>query len=241
MKKNSLIIFIIVMILLAGSLYSQNTYNVKLKFITSLDLNRWTILDDFDFTKGNKWEGSSTGNSTHEPMVTIKKMSLGAKFSATEGGRFLSEEYSKNSSCLGIKILYPEFYQASVFIRPNEGIVLNGKCKKIAVWLLGRGQNIDIEIVLLDYLGNNYYLPAGKIDHLGWKYFEVDIPVTVPQNFNSYPQQETLEFSGFIISNNPERYIDKIHKPIYIYIDHLESLMDRNRAKYPGVEITDDW
>jgi len=247
-KKNSIILFFLIIFSLSTGLNAQkqNVYDMKLKFITAINLRYWTVVDDFDFQKSNNWEfnykqGAGDPEDTSGKKVFLRKVEPGAKFSEVEGGRFLSEKYNISTSCLGAKIVFPEHYQTTFLVRPKESMLVNGLCRKISLWVLGRGKNIDLEIAVSDYLGKGYFLYAGKLDFIGWKYLEVEIPASIPQNFGSFPQQELIKFEGFLVTNNPSRFADEIYKPYYFYVDHLEALMDQNVEKFPGVEITDNW
>jgi len=221
----------------------------KLKFITPYDLQRWTIIDDFNFDKIKNWTLTSSDTKKVEklpvnvniPVVYLKKISPGVKFSAVEGGRFLTEQYKNNPYCLGVKVVFPRMAATSVFLKPDKPYQLNGYCKKISLWLLGRGRDVDFELVIKDYLGRLYYLYVTKLNYLGWRYFEINIPAEVPQNFNEYPQRETISIEGFLITNHPKKYTGEVYKPFYLYIDELEVLLDRNYKIYPGLEIKDNW
>ncbi len=230
------------------SLYAQgeDAGEKKLKFVTPMDLVRWTVLDDYSVL--DKWDLSATPEKKEDMKLGkayYKKTEPGVIFQHVLGGRFankyMTDKYGKNPSCLGIKILFPEFSREHVFIGPKESWKIDGVCKQICVWLLGRGNNIDLEIMLRDYLGRTYFLPVAKLDFLGWKYFEINIPFYIPQNFNIYPQRETIEIVGFLAANNPEQYSGKIVKPVYIYFDQFEALIDRFADYYPGLEVSDDW
>ncbi len=220
----------------------------KLKFITPLDLQRWTIIDDFNFDKVKNWKLSTDTKKVEKldlgnniPVIYYKKMQPGVKFSSVEGGRFLSVKYENNPYCLGVKVIFPRMISASVFLQPNEPYKLTGVAKKISLWLLGRGRDVDVEIVLKDFLNRLYYLPVANMNYLGWKYFEIDVPQDIPQNANEYPQRQLLDIMGFLVTNHPKRFAEDIYQPFYLYIDELEVLLDENINNYPGLEIKDNW
>lgn len=251
--KYAISIFAII-ILLCPIIYAQSAaqeyYNQSLKFNTPGDFQRWTVLDDFNFDKINNWDLSAPAQQNPQAQTTenqlvvlpiYKKITPGVIFSRIESGRFLRKEYENNLSCLGIKVNFPEQNKMDVILWPKETYKINGYCKKISLWLLGRGDNVDFKIVLKDYLNRLYYVPVTKMDFLGWKYFEVNAPSVIPQSFSPFPQKELIEITGFLVSNNPSPYADIIYKPFYLYIDQLEVLIDQYYESYAGVEITDGW
>lgn len=243
MRKKTLSIIIFLLFLCTYS-YSQVK---KLSFITVFDLQSWTLLDDFEFTKINNWELSTTTKEADLPKVDdnsaksyLKKVETSLAFGAMKGERFLTESYMNNKYCLGIKVLFPELHRVSSFVKPKENFKINGYCKKIALWLLGRGRDVDFNVVVKDYLNRMYTIPITKLNFTGWQYFEVNVPLKITQSFNTFPKR-TIEVAGFLLINNPSRYAEEVYQPFYVYVDGLEVLMDQNIDYYPGVEISDDW
>ncbi len=220
----------------------------KLRFITPYDLQRWTIIDDFNFNKVKNWKFSSDTKkiealdmNNNIPVIYYKKMQPGVKFSSVEGARFLGKKYDENPYCLGVKIVFPRMISTSVFLQPIAPYTLNGVCNKMSIWLLGRGRDVNIEIVLKDYLNRLYYLHIANLNYLGWKYWEIDVPENIPQNANQFPQKETLKIMGFLVTNHPKRFSENIYQPFYLYMDEFEVLLDSNIDDYPGLEIKDNW
>ncbi len=242
-KKISCFIFLL---MFSTSLYAQETGEKKLKFVTPLDMVKWTVLDDFSTL--DKWDLSAAPEKNEDMKsgkAYYKKTEPGVVFQHVVGERFTDkyqkDKYGKNPSCLGVKILFPEFSKEHVFIGPKESWKIDGVCKLIWVWLLGRGNNVDLEIILRDYLGRTYFLPVANLDFLGWKYSKIKVPYYIPQSFNVHPQRKTIEILGFFAANNPAQYADRVHEPIYIYIDQFEVMVDRFADYYPGLEIQDEW
>ncbi len=241
--KKLMVIFLILCI--TNTISAQLARNIKLKFITPLDFKRWTVIDNFNFDKINKWDLTEKSSAKKSPLavpVYFKKIEPGAKFIQLRGDeRFFTKEYLNNPACLGVKILFPELKQTIVTLLPKESYKIDGKCKKLALWLLGRGRNFDFGIVIKDYLNRLYYLEVAKLDFMGWRYFEKKIPPYIPQSYDIYPQRMTIEIVGFYVVNHPSRYADILYRPFYLYIDQLEGLIDKFTTQYPGIEILDNW
>lgn len=236
-------IILILAVFLTCNLFAQKAYYDSLRKQNAFDINFWNTLDDMNFGKINKWDLSKKTVEEGKPgvMKLFKKVEPGVPFRRVEGERFLYSEYDNNPACLGVKILFPEMISASVSLIPKETYKLDGYCKKIGFWILGRGRDVDLEIIIKDYLGKFYYLEAGKVDFLGWRYIEINIPPTIPQDFEAFPQKELLEFVGFVFTNNPKRYADELYQPFYVYIDQIEAYLDNYISVYPGIEIKDGW
>ncbi|MDD5065465.1 MAG: flagellar filament outer layer protein FlaA [bacterium] len=231
------------------SLAGQTDYqNIKLKFVTPLDYQRWVLVDDFEFSKINNWDLNASSQKSSEQKsestelkAYFKKTEPSLVFSSLKTGRFLMDNYKDNSSCLGVKVSFPELIRASVFLKAKQSYQMDGYCKKIALWVLGRGRNVDFELILKDYLGRNYPVFVSKLDFLGWKYCEVSIPSYIPQNYDLYPQRKVIELAGFQVTCIPSQFADEQHKTFYVYIDQVEALLDQYAKTYPGLEISDEW
>jgi len=237
-----LFIFLIVLSL-TDIANAQLARNIKLRFTTPLDLQRWTVVDDFNTVDNWELSSSTTSEKTGQGIpVYFRKVEPGVNFLSVSGEqRFFTDAYKNNPSCLGIKVVFPEMSSAIVTLSPKENYKIDGRCKKLAFWLLGRGRNVDFGIIIKDYLGRYYYLDVTKLNFIGWKYFKIDIPIYIPQSFDIYPQRMTIEIAGFYVINHPTQYADTLYKPFYLYIDQLDAMVDRFTKQYPGIEIRDDW
>jgi len=243
MKRFLMILFFTICIINLGN--SQVARNLNLKFMTPLDFERWTIIDDFNFDKIQNWNLTEKAESTTQQVgvpLFFKKITPGVKFLSVRGDeRFYTDAYKENPACLGVKILFPEMNKTIVTLLPKESYKIDGRCKKLGLWLLGRGRDFDFGIIIRDYLGRNYHLDITKLDFMGWQFFEIKIPPYIPQSFDIYPQRMTIEIVGFYVINHPVKYADVLHRPFYLYIDNLEGLIDKFESQYPGVEILDNW
>ncbi len=234
------------------SLQAQYKEEVRkpVEFETFLKGGRWVVLDDFDNTTHwdltppaelKQYENTSP-EDVKTPKVLIKTIPTGVDFRII-GGRFL--RYIDNKGSLGFKIIFPVNQSVTVPLFTKQPYELEGYCKKLSFWLLGRGRPEIFGIILEDYKGRSYYIDVTKLDFLGWKKFEVNIPPTIPQTYQpypKYPRRKIITLKGFTVTHIADRTMDEfILVPLYIYIDHLEAFLDDAIETYPGIEIQDNW
>ena len=118
---------------------------------------------------------------------------------------------------------YNSFEVRAVKPNPVEGIT-----KTISVWVVGRSYPHVLKLLLEDYMGKQFELYVGKLNHAGWKLMTVAVP---PQNATGtgivqkdyhYGTSMGLKVVGFRIECNPwEAYGN-----YYIYFDDLRAVTD---------------
>ena len=116
------------------------------------------------------------------------------------------------------------------------GVSLPGKVFKISVWVMGRGDDYDLEIWLEDWKGNLHVLPLGSVDFIGWRPLSVAIPSNIPQDINTFPQTKKLVFRKFKLRSKKTTFTD----PVYIFFDELRILANLFEVSYDGAQLDFD-
>ena len=133
-----------------------------------------------------------------------------------------------DSKVYGTKVSFYRRGYNSFEVRAVKPIPVEGITKTISVWVVGRSYPHVLKLILEDYMGKQFELYVGKLNHAGWKLMTVAVP---PQNATGtgivqkdyhYGTSMGLKVVGFRIECNPwETYGN-----YYIYFDDLRAVTD---------------
>jgi hypothetical protein len=117
----------------------------------------------------------------------------------------------------------------SFVIYPARPIPIEGICKIISVWVVGRNLNHTLKVLLQDFNGNDFELTMGTLNFQGWKKLEVPVPPQSPDGRNGIIQRNAhygnrmgIKITGFKVECDPM----EAYGSYYIYMDDLRAITD---------------
>jgi len=123
---------------------------------------------------------------------------------------------------LGVKV---DFYKRGMnqfHIYPMRPLPIEGICKTVSVWVVGRNFNHTLKMLISDYFGRIQEITVGKLNFTGWKKMTVAIPPSITQTDYHYADRNGIKFLGFRVDcdllESRGRY--------YIYFDDLSAVTD---------------
>ena len=133
-----------------------------------------------------------------------------------------------DSKVYGTKVSFYRRGYNSFEVRAVKPIPVEGITKTVSVWVVGRSYPHVLKLLLEDYMGQQFELYVGKLNHAGWKLMTVAVPpqnaagTGIVQKDYHYGTSMGLKIVGFRIECNPwEAYGN-----YYIYLDDLRAVTD---------------
>jgi hypothetical protein len=119
----------------------------------------------------------------------------------------------------------------------ERGIQLPGRAKAISIWVHGRGNPYYLEAWLKDYLGNTHVLKFGSVNFVGWKPLKVEIPIGVPQSYESYPQTRVTKITRFVLRAEENASYQELTAETFFSFDQLKVLTDVFEVNFDGRDL----
>jgi hypothetical protein len=114
-------------------------------------------------------------------------------------------------------------------IYPSRPIPIEGICKTISVWVVGRNYNHELKLLLKDFFGNDFELTMGTLNFQGWKKLEVPVPPQSPDGKHGIIQRNLhfnsrmgIKVTGFKVVCDPMESFGTY----YVYLDDLRAVTD---------------
>ena len=129
----------------------------------------------------------------------------------------------------GTKVEYYHRGLNEILIYPVKPLPIEGICKTVSVWVVGRNYNHTLKLMLQDFFGRKYELYMGKLNFQGWKKLTVAIPPqgddgvsgVVQRNYH-YNQKMGIKILGFKIECDPT----EAYGSYFFYLDDLRVVTD---------------
>ncbi len=173
----------------------------------------------------------------------------------------LTDKGKKKEKCLGVafQFRYPGANEVHILAPPQldwkdkspkltynpstgkdeqeRGLELPGQSKGISVWVHGRGHPYNLEVWVKDYRGSTHILKFGSVNFVGWRPLKVEIPSSVPQQFESFPQTRITKITRFVLRAVPNAPREELMETAYFFFDQIKVLTDTYEVNFDGNEL----
>jgi hypothetical protein len=123
---------------------------------------------------------------------------------------------------LGMKVNYFNRGHKRFGVFPVRSLLIEGICKTVSVWVVGRNFNHILKLVVADYFGNEVEITMGKLNFSGWKKLTVAIPPSLKQRDYHHVARMGIKIVGFRIETDPA----ESYGTYYVYFDGLRAVTD---------------
>ena len=122
-----------------------------------------------------------------------------------------------------------------------NGVDMPGVIREISVWVMGRGNPYELEVLLEDWQGNLHVLKMGSVNFIGWRPLRVKVPKHIPQEIHTFPQTKTLVLRKLklrsTVANSAHNYVEE---PVYLFFDELRILSGDFQHTFDGAQLDFD-
>jgi hypothetical protein len=119
----------------------------------------------------------------------------------------------------------------------ERGLELPGQAKGISLWVHGRGHPYSLEVWVKDYRGATHILKFGSVNFVGWRPMKVEIPISVPQTFESFPQTRVTKITRFVLRADPSAPREELMETTYFFFDQIKVLTDVYEVNFDGNDL----
>ncbi len=195
--------------------------------------------------------------ATTDPSAPVGKIESKIIPGVPENLKF--DENNKNSYGIRFSFVYPSPTNKVVITPPDSkyatrttgvldeetqepieyripGVKLPGKVRAVSVWVLGRGNEYNLEGWIEDWRGDTHIYQFGSVDFIGWRPLTITIPNNVPQDVSSFPQTKTLVFKKFVLRATSKTSAEKV----VLFFDSLKVLTDMYDVYFDGADMDFD-
>ncbi|RKX78653.1 MAG: flagellar filament protein FlaA [Spirochaetes bacterium] len=157
-----------------------------------------------------------------EGLITLRRFEGGPLDKKPIPGEVEAGIEEQDKYVLGVKVQFFARGMRTFVIKPVKPLPVEGICKTVSVWVVGRNMNHMLKLLISDYFGKAAEITMGKLNFSGWKKLTVAIPPHIVQKDYHYSNKTGITIEGFKIETDPmESYGN-----YYIYFDALRVVTD---------------
>ncbi len=180
----------------------------------------------------------SASMSKDEGLVTLRRLAgspIDKEPLEAEAQAGITED---DSNVLGIKVEYFKRGNSQFTLTPVRPMPVEGICKTVSVWVVGRNSPHVLKMLLSDHFGNRAEVTMGKLNFTGWKKLTVAIPTSIVQRDYHYNNKMGIKIEGFTIDCDPK----EAYGSYYIYFDDLRATTDLFAEEHRDIDdMQDNW
>ena len=236
--RNILLIFVILAIA-AGSAFSQSTSGVGDPDPTQIGVDtaqqELREISISKFEDAGMWRSQMPRDAGITSIRKIKGSPLDKEplEGEEEAGIQEADDY-----VLGAKVNFYKRSVTSFSVLPSNPMPVEGICKTVSVWVIGRNTDHVLKLLIKDQFGHRAEVTMGKLNFAGWKKMTVAIPTNIVQKDYHYVNKMGIEILGFRVDCDPE----ESYGSYYIYFDDLRATTDLFTENNRDVDdIADVW
>ncbi len=171
------------------------------------------------FEDAGFWDGSMPGDQGVTVIRRLPGNPQGKKAIPDEEKAGITED---DKFVLGMKIEYYRRGHSEFSLHPVKPIPIEGICKTLSLWVVGRNTNHTLKMLISDQFGNHAELTMGKLNFTGWKRMTVAVPTNIVQRDYHYNNRMGIKVEGFRVICDPV----ETYGQYYIYFDDLRATTD---------------
>lgn len=139
---------------------------------------------------------------------------------------------------LGARVNFYKRSVTSFAVMPANPLPVEGICKTVSVWVIGRNTDHVLKLIIKDHFGQRAEITMGKLNFSGWKKMTVAVPTNITQKDYHYVNKMGIEILGFKVDCN----VEETYGSYYIYFDDLRATTDLFSENNRDVDdIADTW
>jgi hypothetical protein len=161
-----------------------------------------------------------------EGFVTLRRLrGIPAEKATLDAARLADETdlgIPAGQNVLGARVDFHKRGLHTFSVFPNKPLAIEGICKTLSIWVVGRNFNHVLKILIADFFDRPLELTVGKLNFSGWKKLTVAVPPSVTQTDFHFTTRNGIKFIGLKVDFDMEETLGKF----YIYFDDLSAVTD---------------